>query len=259
MARNPFYPGVQIGDFAELHFDPAEYEQQIDSYGVDCEIRPSVRCPCARIEDHKPRGNCKSCKGLGLLFPDDLRQTHRVLLYTRAPTKQPQPAPMVVGSITCTFPLGYVPGEWDLLLPDPEEHVVHQTIFRASLQTSNREAWNRTTTHDQHPPVLRPAEDRLLYPDPTAIEIVLWADTEGKVHTASPNDYRLMGDRVEWVGSRGPSAGSAYTIRYRARAAYVLEPSEPSFRQEDLNGLPYRCQATRLDRAGWPDLRDVSQ
>ncbi|MFA5801216.1 MAG: hypothetical protein WC911_01935 [Thermoleophilia bacterium] len=186
-----------------------------------------------------------------------MREETRVLLSTRAPRKTPEGATVyVVGTIWASFRLGYVPGDGDLILPEEEEHVVHQTIFRESLQVTTGAAWARATAHDQVPPVLRPAQDRLLYPDPTTIEAVLWKNGDTLI-TAGALDYSIVGDRIVWSGARSPAPGVAYTIRYRAKAAYQLQPSEPLYRMEADSGLPYRCQAVRLDRVGWPDVRDV--
>jgi hypothetical protein len=72
---------------------------------------------------------------------------------------------------------------------------------------------------------------------------------------ATAADYELVGREIRWRDGRGPAPGKAYAVRYRAPAAYMVRPAEPILRVEYEAGLPYRCEAQRLDRWGEGDLR----
>lgn len=248
-----------LADHAAVHIDPQELEDVIETHGTGCEYRPAVRCPCLRVESGTPRVNCRHCKGLGWVYPKDRRGPTVALVREREPRTQDEVAgEATTGNVTVTFPLGVVPARGDMLLPDGEEHAVQQTLRRPAVQVSAAELRSRRTVPDQRPVALKAAAERLLYPDVKRIEAVTWIDADDELREAREGvHYVLRGDLVEWVGDVGPARGAAYSVRYIAPAAYILDLGAPVFRSESGQVAPYRAMARRLDRWGSPSLRDL--
>lgn len=247
---------LPFADFPAQHIEPEELEALIEMRGVACEYRKSVPCPCARIETLAPRVGCAHCGGLGYLYPQELRRDVTVLLTQRSPRKMSKESGEgTTGTAQALFPLGILPSEGDMLLPENEFHVVQQLLRRSQQQIDNREIRERSTVPDQAPPKMHPATDRLLYPDVTEIEDVYWISPQDVLCHASAADYDRDANVLTWRPGRGPEAGGGYSVRYRAPAAYMLNPGVPVYRAENGQTYPYRAQAHRLDKWGRPDLR----
>jgi hypothetical protein len=249
---------VSINDFAHLHLDPHELSDLIETHGTGAELRRAVWCPCVRVETRAPRTGCPHCKGLRFTYPDKLRDDVVCLVQSRNPKRALVPAgELVTGIAVVTFPLGIVPGLGDMLLPEGEFHVVHESLWRAYQPIDNQTIRDRLRrTRDTEAPKIDPGPEILLYPKIACVEHLHWIDREtAKLCEGSAADYELQGATVVWREGRGPAAGDAYSIRYRAQAAYILNPGEPVTRAESGQGMPYRVEAQRLDKWGTPSLR----
>jgi len=245
-----------IGSFAALHISVEELNDVIEEHGVGCEWRRAVRCPCQRIETHRPRSGCPVCNGLGYAYPESRRSPIIALVLNRQPNRRLlQVGEYVTGQVTITMPTPHVMAQGDIVMPDNEVHVVHQTFWRAQQQIDNRELMASRTTPDQAPPKMLPDAEVLRYPEIAELEHIHWIDEKGKLCEASGADFRLVGNRIDWKKRRGPPAGEAYTVRYKAPAAYQLQPAEPVVRMEGSSVFPYRAVAYRLDQIGDPDFR----
>jgi hypothetical protein len=251
--------GARIGDFAALHIDPIEINDLIEIHGVGAELRKAVANPNQRIETHAPRTNGYG-RGLSWVYPLDQRLPIIVVLQNRSPKRELVMAGEVTtGQAWALFPIGIHPAEGDLVLPDGEEHVVSETLTRLEQQIDNAKLrarlWDDRTTPA---PKIKARPERLLYPEVCCLEGIWWVNEadDGLCQATEGIDYRLKGNVVAWEPGRGPEAGKAYTVRYRAPAAYVCSAAAPIFRAEGGRGMPFRCQVQRLDRWGDPDLRD---
>lgn len=251
---------VGIGGLGGLHFDPFEMNDLVEKHGIGAELRQAVLCPCIRPETGHARASCPDCRGLRWLHPEALRQSVIVLLSSRNLQRQALAAGhMLTGTAQVTFPIGIVPGEGDLLLPEGEEHVVSEILYRAQLDASPSRVRALTTASDEQPPNLTPRRERLLYPDIVRVEhVVYWTDSApaGRATPATrDHDWRLGADgAIEWVAGRGPAPGAGYSVRYVAPAAYMLFPAEPKFRSENGQTMLYSVLAQRLDRWGAPAI-----
>lgn len=257
MARDLRILGLAgVHDFGNLHFDPEEYGQAIEDYGIGCELRRGVMCPCARVESHQARANCQHCGGTGWLWPKDYRSSIVAFVFSRRPHDNQEAAgTATTGQVQISFPLGVVPGEGDMILPVAERHVVHQVLFRELLQEDPRAAWARTTNPGARPPKQPPMVDRVLYPD-AEIERCYWLNENKELCSAVEGlDYRVTEGIITWLPGRGPFSSGAYTLRYQAPAAYVLLPGDAKFRSDTSNVLPYQAAGVRLDRWGHPDFQ----
>lgn len=248
---------TSVADFAQFHIDPQELDDIISIHGIGCTYRKSMICPCLRIETGQPRAGCLACHGLGNVYPKDLEEGIVALVVNRNPRRTAAaPGEFITGSVVITFPLGIVPGRGDMVLPEKEQHLVHQVVRRAEMQIDPGVVRDRATATDHAAPKVKVAGDRLLYADIEEIEDLYWLDEHQALKRgAAGRDYKRVGAELRWVDGHGPDAGRAYSVRYRAKAAYVVNPAEPATRGESENFYPYRAEAMRLDRWGLPDLR----
>lgn len=251
---------ARITDFATLHMDPGELDEFINQHGSCCKLRRAVRCPCRRLESGHAAADCRLCNGTGFTYPAELEMELVALVLNRNAKRNVTAGvgDLVTGTVVCTFPLGVVPAQGDQLLPDGEQHVVQETMYRAGRQT-DPDRIRQLRGHDLGvtPPRVG-LVDRLLYPDVVAVEALHYIEGDGadtRLAVATGADYELVGREIRWRDGRGPAPGKAYTVRYRAPAAYMVRPAEPILRVEYDAGLPYRCEAQRLDRWGEGDLR----
>ena len=247
---------ITIGKFAGFHIDVQELNELIEMHGIGAEWRKAVRCPCLRVETMRPTVSCRHCNGLGYTHPESGHVPLIVFLLNRQPARKIlQVGEYVTGQVTVTFPSPHIPGEGDLIVPDNEVHLVHDTIWRGGQQIDNRAMMARTEHPDQAPPKNRPPEERLRYPDVLEVQSIHWISAAGDLCEAKQGDYKLVKNQITWKAKRGPVVGSAYTVRYLAPAMYQLQPSEPIARMEATSLFPYRTTGYRLDRIGEPDQR----
>lgn len=244
-------------EFPETRLDPDAFNDLVLARGIGCIYRRAVRCPCLRIESRQPRAGCPVCNGLGYAYPEELSEPMIALVLSRTPRRQQLAVgQQVSGTVQVTFPQGVVPAQGDQLWPDNDEHSVQQVLYRSVAQVDDTVVRSRATAPDQRAPVQPATTDRLLYPDVLRVEHVSWIDEETReLRTGKQGrDFTLEGNALTWRPDSGPKPGKGFSIRYRARAVYVLSPGEPVNRTNE-EGFPYRCEAQRLDRLGSPDLR----
>ena len=243
-------------DFPEVRFDPEEFEGLLNARGVGCVLRKAIRCPCLRVETGQPRAGCPVCGGVGFAYPLELEEPIVALVLNRSPRRSQMPVGQeVTGTCAITFPVGVIPSQGDMILPDNEEHAVQQVLRRSIAQVDPQVVRDRQTAPDQRAPVVAPTTERLLYPDVIRIEHLFWIDESGQLKRGEEGrDFTRRANIIEFRPERGPAPGKAFTVRYRAPAAYVVSPGEPVARTGEV-GFPYRCDGQRLDRWGVPDLR----
>jgi hypothetical protein len=253
---------ASIADFPAMHIDPTELNDVIETRGIGAELRRGVLCPCIRIDTNSPRSGCEACKGIGYVYPSNLRESIIVLLLSRDSKQRDLAAGrMYQGGATALFPTGLLPARGDLLLPDGEEHVVQQVLYRQIQQLDPGVLKGRRGTPEELAPADGPLLERLLYPDAGEIEVVFYVTqpanpTKPLVECFEGTDYVREDDRLVWRPGRGPAPARGYTVRYRAAACYILGDAAPAFRSEGGGGVyPYRVHVERLDRWGEPDLR----
>lgn len=254
--------GALITDLGEFHVDPEELNELILMHGQGCRYRPAMACPCVRPETKQPRAGCPICHGMRWMYPPDLEQEIVALVMNPHPSRRSTPAGEVItDSAVITFPIGIVPGQGDMILPDTEEHVVTQILRRSYQPVDNTAVSERQTAPEQRAPRVNVPAEHLLYPTITRLDALYWLvdddDAEGGQRAAAGalgRDFTLKGRNIVWVPGHGPATGKAYSVRYRAPAAYVCNPGTPANRSEAENAYPYKCEAQRLDRLGTPDL-----
>lgn len=256
-------PGATLANALRLdetdpyHLEVAELDGVIDQAGHPCELRRAVTCPCQRGDTVLPGTGCEDCRGLGWVYPETLREGPiRILVSGRNESAQPEPAGShSEGRVSLTFPSRITPGFGDLVLPENTVHLVHETRVHAARAVNPYTLPSSLESTLFQPPEVRPAEDRLLYPDIEAIEALLWKNDQGDLVLGREGlDYELQQDRIRWRPGRGPRAGTSYSVRYRAPAAYIVQ-GEVAPRTEGGSRLPYRCSGLKLERLGRPDVR----
>ena len=247
-----------ITEFQPHHINPEELNQLILMHGAPVELRRSIKCPCARVETRGPRIGCKVCAALGWVWPEDKREPCIVLVSGRSMNGEyAPPGEMVQGTGVATFPLGIVPGNRDMIVPKGEETVVNETLFRASQQVSIRKLRDRQTTRDVQIPAATRRRELLVYPDLIEIEDLRYIDASEKLIKAREGtDFLLNGREIEWLAGRGPEPGKAFSGRYRAPAAYIINRSRGIARQEWACVMPYKANIERLDHWAERDYRD---
>lgn len=251
--------GATIADFAGLGIDPAELDAVIVTDGIGVTYRRGLRCPCLRPESHQARIGCPACRGLGWMHPERLSEPCVVLMVNRSPDRRIIAAgEYTTGTAYATFPSEIIPGRGDILSVDGEIHVVSQVLHRAENPVSNRKLDARRDPDVQPRHVsARPYAERLLYAD-AQIEQLWWLDDDGAPVQGRPGaHYEFIGGEIRWRDGEGPAPGRGYSVRYCARAEYVVaQAAEPTFRQQGDNPIPYRTQVMRLDVWGTPNYRE---
>lgn len=234
-----------------MHLSPEEFDTAIALHGSSGELRRAMPCPCVRIDTRTPKISCRHCKGIGQLYPAHLREPMMVLdLQRRSTAKLIAAGKVPVGTIQLTFPAGYVPGFGDMFLPDEEEHVVTQTLFRdGTVRATDAHLRLDRVSPDQVKPSLRPRFERLLYDNVCCIEAVAFEDDDGDMVFSNPSEYHVDKDgRWTWRKDCGPASGRAWVVRYRAPAAYLVHTSVPVYRTEADQAMPHLVTAQALYR-----------
>lgn len=241
------------------HLSPLEFDALLRAHGSPVEYRPAIACPCVRIDTRMPAGTCPTCKGLGRVYPEALRKQVTVLDTQRSATLRLERAGLAAqGTIQLTFPVGVIPALGDMVLPCGDVHIVQETLFRdGTRRVTDAMIRDARRAPDHLPVAQRERTERLLYPGISCIELASYINADGAFVMATEAQYTIDADsRWTWKEGFGPAPGAAWTVRYRAPAAYVVYTSSPMFRHEGGGGpMPYRVQAQRLDKVSAEDLR----
>lgn len=250
----PRFPGLfdnvsLVTSWPPLHINPREIEDLILIHGSSGELRRGQVCPCARLETGQANANCPVCHGIGHVYPVPKREPLVFLDHSRTTSAKHQgPGYLSDGTIAVTVPGRVIPAKYDLILPDDDVAVVHETFHRDVQQVARQTLADRAIV-DQRPIRLRPRAARLLYPTVTEIEALYWLQGDRLAEARPGSDYRLAADGlIEWLDGAGPGPGEGFTVRYRAPAAYLVHAAVPLFRHEADRGAPYSVQATRIDK-----------
>lgn len=271
-------PRIDPSRFPGVQPDPKTIDRLIESKGTRGELRRGMSCPCVRIDTNQPALTCPACKGHGITYPEALRvRPMRAMGSGRTATAQLEAGGVIVqGDMKVTFPSRVKPAHYDLWLPDGDEHVVEE---RLRFQYAPEEAveflhrrervqmpgdvprdsgtFNEITGYDDRPTPMQ--REVLMYPEIRCIEAVVWRDRAGQIVVGIEGvDWRLElrdgAARVRFL-ARQPERGEAYTVRYRAPAAYVVGKTEPVGVMFGDAQLPTRCTLHRLDKRQHADLR----
>lgn len=262
MTRPTFMAGLDTSAIAApMHFDREEYDRLIIEHGSSGQWWPAILCPCARLETRNAASSCPICRGKSHIYPIELRQPVMVLDTSRTATLKWATAGLITqGQITLTWPCGIVPGIGDLILPDGDQHVVTQRLFhRATVRVPDsavREERSRfLSTHRR--PQYGSRNERLLYPSEDVCIEAAYRVEDDRLLRLHPGQDFTLGPENSWLwrDGREPEEGTAWTVRYRATAAYMIRGSAPLLRREGDQNMPYRTMAERLDRVAADDLR----
>lgn len=248
---------VNVASLMGTHLSAGEFDLLIVQHGSSGQFQRAMPCPCVRLETRMPDVSCKTCRGLGRYYPEDMREPMIALDVNRSETRRLAAlGHLPSGTIQLTFPTGIIPSFGDLWLPDEEEHVVTETLWlHGSMQATERALRPDRVGQDQTKPSLQPRRERLLYASICCVESVAYKGRDGKVKIANEQDYHIDAEgRWTWRDGRGPAPGSAWTVRYRAPATYAIHTSEPVYRTEADERMPHKCQAQALYRLSHEDL-----
>lgn len=228
------------------------YDARIEAHGEPVQYWRGQPCPCRRIESSLPRANCPVCRGLGTFWPVSQRIETCALLHSRSANRRTTPAGEIVdGSTTVLLPTCIVPGAGDLVAPSVERHVVSEVLVRseglqldAGAVAASIATWGSS---DQLMPQPGPAIEALRYRREVEIEFLSWLVNDAVAIGREGVDYVIEDGLVNWQKGRGPRPGQAYTVRYRARACYILFSPQPVARVADGAAMPFKATAQRMD------------
>lgn len=218
---------VSTLDTAE-HFDAAEFDELIAQNGTPAIWRRARTCPCLHPVSRQADINCAYCRDYpGLLWGPGIDIT--ILLPGRQRSdRDGQAGSWMEGFSTVTFPSTANPGHLDRIELTAAEMVVNgEQLIRGDVDPQGRSLER-----------LRLAPIEVEFCD---------AIVAGLLQPFTPGvDFSVGDDRVvSWAAPSPLPDGTLYTLRYRARATYVLW--SPMSRDEGGAKQPYRVQAQRLD------------
>lgn len=243
---------------APFHFDPVQFDAEITAHGQRGQIRHGQICPCRRVETESPRGNCPSCSGVGWIYPESMRcETWMLLSQRSARSAMVLGGEVTTGTITAVAHSSAKPARGDVWFPCGEVHVVHQGFRRAAQQIDQTDlrAALLGQRHTNQDTIQRPRVERVLYPNAT-IETCFYEGVDGvAVEARAGVDFAVSNQVVTWTPGAGPEPGKAYTMRYTAPAAYIIDSVAPAPRFEAGQAMPWRCELSRLDKVQAADLR----
>ena len=244
-----------------FHLDPREFDLAIVQHGKKGEYRRSLVCPCQRIETGWSRSTCTSCRGLGRMYPEDMRCQEWVMPSKPDGSGSFTPAGLVydVGKAAMMRSTSN-PAVGDMWLPCGEVHTVQQLVRFNVQQVPVNDLRRRITTqsHTDVPRIPTPATGRLLYPEVRQIDACAY-DVGDEVRMARQGvDFRLDGATIEWIGAAGPPPGGAATVRYQAPAAYLVGLTVAAWGTEGGQRMPWRVRLDRLDTLADADLRSAN-
>lgn len=253
--RDPLFPDFSIGDLPTFHMNPRELDDFVQIHGEGVELRRGILCPCQRIETGASRADCQNCRGIGYTYPANQREPMIVIITSREERARDLAAGRPSsGNASATFPGGVLPSRGDMILPDDETTVIQETLIRSIAEINLPALRSRQEAPDIDPIGFQKGQERLLYPEVLAVEGVWWGPPKESLKQAGMSDYQRTGNIIRWFANHGPRPGQGYTVRYRARAAYLVGEGGPMFREEEVNKYPYKVQIARLHRWGEPDL-----
>jgi hypothetical protein len=186
----------------------------------------AIFCPCRDAQTLHPKFDCELCDGRGIYYVDP--QETRVIIQSRMVRREQKSIGVVeMGTCSITWPLGAIPGAWDKIVEHKEIAVITNEIL-------TRGATNR----------LGNSLEKCRYKSVIKVEMAM--DAEG-VRYAEGINFKLVNDRfIAWTGP-APVDGMQYALRYQAHPEYIIMNSEPVFRMEGDDLLPYRSIAQRLE------------
>ena len=213
----------------EEHFDAARFDAEIEAHGTQALWRKARTCPCRLEHTDQPDPTCPFCVE-GIIW--DAGTPVKILATARKRRDHYDVAGMWMGGmITLTFPSTVTPGHYDRFnLLNAEMVVNNERHTRGEVDRLGR------------------SKERLRL-DPVSAEAIEYCEAiEGDTLRSyvQPADFSMGEDAViNWAGGHGPGEGVEYTLRYRARPAYVVW--SPQSRDEGGTRLQYRADAQRLD------------
>lgn len=253
-------PNENVARFDGVHLDPAEFDVILAEHGTSGEWRRAIVCPCFRPDTGTARIDCPHCGGRRYTYPEHLREPMIVLDTQRRTTfKRIAAGELADGTVHLTFPSHVIPSTGDMWLPDGEEHVVTETFVRDGTRRVERAHLlpSRTYVPDHRPVEGGGARvERLLYERPCCVEAVTWEVGAELRYGTAGFDFTVDADGSwRWAAGRGPEPGHAWTVRYRAPAAYMLGTEGASYRTEGDSAMPRLVTARRLDKVVSNDIR----
>lgn len=242
--------------------DPEEFSRLVITFGVECELRRSVPCPCQRPETGQASMGCRICRGFGIAWPKRLRAlVPGVYLHSHRNRREAGAAgEKVVRTLEATFPSGFEPSWGDLLIPiEAPPETIREVLTRAELMASGRQLQaTRTSDRVFHQPA-QARRELLAYSAIEGVASCWWRggeDGQGLIEGAEGVDFTIHteaagpgGDpavEVKWRPGRGPTPGTSYTLCYLAQPIFILgSPDEPTDKAQ--GGFPRSISARRLE------------
>lgn len=216
------------GSAAVDHFDALEFDQLLTDHGTPALWQKARQCPCLDESTGQASITCPFCRD----FPGTVWDAG-VPLIVLAPGRVRRDeydaiGGYIAGAVTVTFPHTVTPGHLDRI------------TLTAGVMVVNNERHVRAEVD----PLGRSTERVRIMP---MLGIEFCDAIIGGQQFLYVEGVDLAVDAnggIVWY-TDGPPVGSAYTMRYQTRPAYVCW--SPQSRDENANKLPYRCVAQRLD------------
>ncbi len=209
--------------------DATAFDGEIRAHGAPAIWRRARFCPCAEENTGHPALDCTVCNGEGVNW--DAGQALRLLAINRVRDEVYDAAGQrMEGLVWLTFPTGISPGHLD------------RVELQASVVPVNNERHVRGATRKPG----GPSTERLRIYPALSVEYCE-AKVDGELaQYAFFTDFVIQPDgTISWQPNRGPSAGTAYTMRYTVRETFLCWA--PVSRDEGGQRMPYRCRAQRYD------------
>lgn len=216
-----------------MHFNIPEQRQFVTSHGISATWYKNVPCPCLDRVNGSNRPECPLCGGFGRNYYDP--QTIEALVTSLSFEK----SLLASGTIdevliNCTVSDQYAIADHDRFILGNEIIVELELLKRGALRAGGASA------------------ERLTYRYP--VEVVYAIDFQDLAHQSvyvPGTDLDLVADpsgyirQIHWL-TTGPTTGTQYAIRYRARAEFVVFLTQPRIRVEGEIKQATFCRLRRV-------------
>lgn len=213
----------------EKHFTVSKFHTLIDHHGVSTTWYKAITCPCRDMTTGGYNEMHDLCDGLGVIYYDP--QTINVVYQGYDLSKDLAKAGIIDEAVlNATFKADAWVADGDRFIPANEYVIDDEAFERGKLKAGGG------------------TSEKLIYRYPESLLYVV--DENGLTYTPGTN-LQLIADAngyirtIQWI-TGAPAVGVRYSVRYRAKAEYVVFLAQPKIRIEHGTKQVTSCRLKKI-------------